>query len=90
VLSRKKDNPRKLSASGVEQRHLFVWLDDDTRFDIARPLSREAPSWGDERFGLPSASPSLDPAISHLSVVHERSRLGWLWDGDTWRGLRDL
>ena len=90
MLSSKKDNPKKLSASGVDHRHLFVWLDDDTRLDIARPLSHEPPSWGDERFGTPSTPPALDPAITHLWVVHQRSRTGWLWDGKTWRELRHL
>lgn len=90
ALSKKKDNPQKLRESGAEQRHLFVWLDDDTRFDIARPLSREAPSWRDEGFGLPSVPPALDPAITHLWVVHEGSRLGWLWGNETWSELRDL
>lgn len=90
MLSRKEDNPKKLEASGVAHRHLFVWLDDDTRFDIARPLSHEAPSWGEERFGTPSTTPALDPAITHLWVVHESSRMGWLWDGKTWQELHDL
>lgn len=84
-LHKKTDNPAKLSKSGAEQRHLFVWLDDDTRFDISRPLSRDTPSWSDGAFGLPSVVPLIDPAVTHLWVVHERSRLGWLWDGDTWR-----
>lgn len=86
----KNDNPKKLKASGAEQRHLFVWLDGDTRFDIARPLSREAPAWGGEGFGTPSKAPVLDAAITHLWVVHQESRFGWLWDGVTWRELRDL
>jgi len=89
-LGGKTDNAKKLSASGAEWRHLFVWLDDDTRFDIARPLSRDAPSWRDEGFGLPSTPPTLDPAITDLWVVHQRSRLGWLWHDETWHELRDL
>ncbi len=74
ALSRKPDNEKKLGASGTEHRHLFVWVDDDTRYDIARPLSRE----GNERegFGPPSRPPSLDPVITRLWVVHQESRLG--------------
>jgi hypothetical protein len=90
MLSRNEDNPKKLEASGVGHRHLFVWLDDDTRFDIARPLSHEPPPWGEERFGTPSTPPALDPAITHLWVVHESSRMGWLWYGKTWQELHDL
>jgi hypothetical protein len=89
VLSKSKDNPKKLRASGAEHRHLFVWLDDDTRLDIARPLSHGAPSWGDERFGTPSTPPALNPAVTHLWVVHQRSRMGWLWDGKTWQKLTE-
>jgi hypothetical protein len=89
-LEGKPDNALKLRESGAENRHLFVWIDDDTPFDISRPLSRDAPSWDDGHFGVPSRRPELDPAITHLWVVHERSRRGWLWNGDTWRALRDL
>jgi hypothetical protein len=66
-----------------------VWLNDDTGYNIARPLSREAPSWGDDGWGLPTTEPQLDPAITHFWVVHARSLLGWLWDGETWQELRD-
>lgn len=90
VLSNSEDNPKKLRASGAEHRHLFVWLDDDSRLDIARPLSHEAPSWGEDRFGTPSKPPALDLAITHLWVVHQRSRMGWLWDGKTWQKLPEL
>lgn len=86
---KREDNAKKLRASDAWHRHLFVWLDDDTRFDIARPLSREELSRHDG-FGLPSTPPTLDPAVIQLWVVHEGSRLGWLWDGQTWRELRDL
>lgn len=89
-LGRRADNPDKLGRSGAEQRHLFVWLDDDTRFDIARPLSRDAPSWDDGGFGLPSLVPPIPAAVTHLWVVHERSRRGWLWDGETWRSFEGL
>lgn len=88
-LNEKPDNPTKLLASGAEQRHLFVWLNDDTWYNIARPLSRESPSWADDGWGLPTTKPQLDPTITHLWVVHDRSRLGWLWDGEKWQELRD-
>lgn len=35
-LHKKTGKPAKVSKSGAEQRHLFVWLDDDMRFDISR------------------------------------------------------
>ncbi len=85
ALSDKPDNPQKLAASCAEQRHLFVWVNDDTWYNIARPLSMPAPSWAEEGWGAPSISPTLDPAITHFWVMHERSRIGWLWDGATWQ-----
>lgn len=88
-LDAKKDNPRKLAASGADERHLFVWINDNTSFAIARPLSREAPSGGGDQWGLPSTAPSLDPAATHLWVVHERSGSGWFWDGAQWRALQE-
>lgn len=87
ALESKPDNVEKLRASGADERHLFVWIDDNTNFAIARPLSRDAPPWDDGGFGLPSKPPEIDPAITHLWVVHERSRRGWLWRGDAWQPL---
>lgn len=87
-LEKKFDNPTKLKASGAKQRHLFVWVNDDTWFNIARPLSHESPGWAEQGWGIPSVAPRLDPAITHLWVMHERSRMGWYWDGDEWRSIR--
>lgn len=87
-LNEKPDNAMKLRTSGADQRHLYVWLNDDSRYDIARPLSREAPSWADDGWGLPTVEPRLDPAVTHFWVVHARTRLGWLWDGGMWQELR--
>ena len=90
ALSTKLDNPRKLAATGAAQRHPFVWLNDDTSFTIARPLSHDSPSWaGGDEWGLPRTEPVLDPAITHLWVMHARSRQGWLWDRTSWRELRE-
>ncbi|MFF5794507.1 hypothetical protein ACFY5D_20890 [Paeniglutamicibacter sp. NPDC012692] len=88
ALNKKTDNPLKLRASGAQNGHLFVWLDDDTWYNIVRPLSREKTSWVDEGWGLPTTKPQLDPAITYLWVVHDESRLGWLWDGEKWSELR--
>ncbi|WP_461186761.1 hypothetical protein [Arthrobacter sp. Z4-13] len=65
-LNQKRDNARKLFASGADQRHLFVWLNDDTWYNIARPLSHEAPSWAADGWGLPTNAPAVDPAITHF------------------------
>lgn len=88
-LRTRPDNAEKLRVSGCEQRHLFVWLDDDTAYEIAFPLSRELPpSWKAEGWGLPTEDPYFDIAITHLWVVHARTGLGWRWTGDEWRCLR--
>ncbi|KIA70957.1 hypothetical protein ANMWB30_42800 [Arthrobacter sp. MWB30] len=86
-LMKKSDNPKKLLDSGAEQRHLFVWLNDDTWFNIARPLGHDAPSWADDGWGLPTKDPKMAPAITHLWVMHDRTRRGWLWDGQKWQEL---
>ena len=88
-LNEKLDNAEKLRESGADERHLFVWLDDDTRYEIVRPLSREAPFKADVGWGLPTIKPQLDDAVTQLWVMHARSRLGWRWDGATWQELRD-
>lgn len=93
ALAPKVDNAEKLRACKTEARHLFVWIDGATPFAIERALSHENPSWDngdDSAFGLPSREPDLDPAVTHLWVVHERSSRGWLWDGRAWQQLADL
>lgn len=90
ALALRADNAQKLSTSGAEKGHLFVWIDGATPFGIERALSHDAPSWdgdGDSGFGLPSLAPQLDLAVSHLWVVHEGSGRGWLWDGQEWQAL---
>lgn len=86
-LDQRADNHRKLRESRAQNRHLFVWIDDDTRFDLARALAHEPPKWDEHGFGLPSKTPHLHPSITQLWVVHERWRRGWRWDGGTWRDL---
>lgn len=86
-LDTREDNPKKLLDSGAQQRHLFVWLNDDSPHKIARPLSHTVPSG--TGWGLPTVTPKLDPAITHLWVMHERSGKGWLWDGNVWAELQD-
>jgi hypothetical protein len=77
------DNYKKLREAGAVQRHLFVWLDHDTDFAIARPLAKGGSEFPD-RFGLPTRAPKLDDAVTHLWVVHEWSGQGWMWDGQQW------
>lgn len=89
ALRAKTDNPKKLAASGAEERHLFVWIDGDTPFAIERPLSHEPLDGTEEYFGLPSGAPDIDPAITHLWIVHERSGRGWYWDGASWHNVRN-
>lgn len=89
ALTAKTDNPKKLAASGAEERHLFVWIDGDTPFAIERPLSHDPLNGTEDYFGLPSGPPDIDPVITHLWIVHERSGRGWYWDGETWDNVED-
>lgn len=86
---KRKDNLVKLRDSGAQERHLFVWLDDDTVGSISHPLSHGAPSGADEEWGAPDGMPPLHPAITHLWVMHQRSGSGWRWDGEKWRTLHE-
>jgi hypothetical protein len=88
-LRSRTDNARKLGVSAAGQRHLFVWVNDNTAFGIQRPLSHKSSSGSDDLWDLPSGAPELDPAITDLWVVHERSGSGWRWDGETWRDLQE-
>jgi len=88
-LRPKVDNLRKLRDSGAGQRHLYVWINDNTAFGIQRPLSHRFSTEVEDLWGLPLGGPVLDPAITHLWVVHERSGSGWLWDGQTWQELQE-
>src|SRR5690606_18159529 len=85
-LSSKTDNLKKLAESGSDTRILFVWIDGDTAFEIARPLSAAAPQGLESQFGLPTIAPILDPAITEVWIVHDGFRLGWRWDGRAWSG----
>lgn len=85
ALMSKSDNPNKLTDSGRDYRHLFVWIDDDTPLAISRPLARDAPVWSDGEYGLPTVHPAFNAAITHLWVVHEGTGRGWFWDGVSWR-----
>ncbi|WP_412873654.1 hypothetical protein ACL00U_16725 [Curtobacterium poinsettiae] len=81
ALAATTDNAAKLTESGALQRHLFVWIDGATPFAIERALSRQPPSSdddGDNGFGVPTQPPTLDPAFTHLWVLHEGSGRGWL------------
>jgi hypothetical protein len=88
ALAGRSDNLQKLHISGAKRRHLFVWVDDDTQFSIARPLARIEPEEGDGgQFGLPTVAPNLGPSVTDLWVVHSRSLRGWYWDSESWRSL---
>ena len=91
ALAARTDNAAKLTESGATQRRLFVWIDGATPFAIERALSHQPPSWrddGDNGFGLPTQPPTLDPAFTHLWVLHKGSG-GWLWDGRDWQSFED-
>lgn len=88
-LKEKPDNAKKLAESGADSRHLFVWVNGNTAGSITRTLVGDAPDYV-TGWGAPSIDPALDEAITHLWVVHEGSRRGWLWNGESWRELSDL
>lgn len=86
-LDAKPDNFRKLSEAGVDETHLFVWLDNQTDGAVARPLmSAPDPQMG--HFGLPSRAPNLAFEVDHLWVVHLGTGYGWWWARNLdWRAI---
>lgn len=86
-LNARQDNLKKLTATATEERHLFVWLDDDTPYEVARPLHRAALGRAPGGETVPSRPPRLDPVVTHLWVVSEESGRGWLWHRETWTNL---
>ncbi len=83
-LRSKTDNPKKLRESRAVSRHLFVWVNDETEWSIGRPVLNAALPGQSEGWRLPDVVPDMDPAITHLWVVHRRSLRGWLWNGEVW------
>lgn len=89
ALKLKEDNSRKLVASGATHCHLFVWVNDNTSFEMARPLMREVPAGAENVWGLPTIAPSLSAAITELWVMHERTGIGWHWNGQLWKSIHE-
>jgi hypothetical protein len=77
-LGEKNDNLAKLAAAGVEQRHLFLWLDGDTPGAVSRPFTGgSVAEW--DHFGLPTRPPALPEPITDLWVAHRSTHQGWYW-----------
>jgi hypothetical protein len=83
------DNITKLADAGVDQCHLFVWLDDDTPGAVSRPFAGgSVDEW--DHFGLPSRPPALPHPITDLWVVHNGTRRGWYWsEGGPWQQVNE-
>lgn len=88
-LDLRQDNFVKLSAVATKQRHLFVWLDDDTPYAVSHPLRRSAVDGPPEAVELPTRQPRLNPVVSHLWIVSDESGRGWLWNGATWSPVQE-
>lgn len=85
-LNSRQGNFQKLAESGARQCHLFVWLDDETPYSVARAVLRASPDGPLE--SLPARPPRLAQVVTHLWVVHEESEAGWLWERRSGVGSR--
>lgn len=75
-LNTKPDNFGKLR--GVDDKHLFAWLDSDTDLAVARPLrGGSVTEW--DHFKLPSRPPELLETVDHLWIIDRATRTGWMW-----------
>jgi hypothetical protein len=73
------DVPAKLAASGLTERHVFIWATVSTPYEVGWTLEKDQP--------LPTVSPALPGAITHVWVGSYFARHRMLaWDqGSGWR-----
>jgi hypothetical protein len=73
------DNLRKLDASGADERHLWVWVDDQSPGVVQLPLlSRE----------LPEFPITLPSEVTDLWICNETPLRGWRYSAARgWTGL---
>lgn len=75
-LNDKPDNFGKLR--GVDEKHLYLWLDSDTDLAIARPFrGGSVTDW--DHFKLPSRPPELLEPVDCFWIVDRATRTGWMW-----------
>lgn len=72
-IGRAKDNLAKLAQTEADERHLWLWLDEHS-------LRGVSDAFKDEGVALPSRSPNLPHAVTHLWIVNEVSGLGWMFE----------
>jgi hypothetical protein len=88
-LAGKPDNAQKLDKAGVQVAHLFIWLDEDTPGEIARPFTGE-PGTQWDHFGVPTREPVLPAPVTVLWVIHASTGEGWIWQrGVGWRAVHE-
>jgi hypothetical protein len=81
-LQRTTDVPKKLAASGHEQRHAFIWTTETTDYAATSVLDL------DEQ--LPTVAPRLPCGITHLWICsdHAARRRVVMWEaGNGWRDV---
>lgn len=83
-----EDNLRKLQSGNWSDRHLFVWVTNETNETAAWQLQDPRLAREAEAFGLPTESPSLPLQVTHLWVVHRTSGRGWYWNAHVWQAVR--
>ncbi|GAA1142457.1 hypothetical protein [Ornithinicoccus hortensis] len=88
-LAAKPDNYDKLREATGDEKHLFVWLDGQTDYEISRPLMDD-PAQQYEHFRLPTGDPDVEPVVDVLWIVHRGSMRGWFWSrGSGWSSVGD-
>ena len=73
------DNLEKLRDSGATNRHLFIWVNQNTDRNVLDAFNAE-------RIGLPTRAPRLPEEITHLWVVNIETEVGWYFEPiEGWR-----
>lgn len=76
----------KLDRAGADERHLWLWVDSFTLGRLREPIR----DFDDHR-SLPVVAPDLPSFISHLWLVDDVAKHGWLWAANQWSWVnRDL
>lgn len=71
------DNFKKLMSVDASERHLWFWVDAHTMERMRHPVHDP-----DGHYSLPAVMPDLPEHVTHLWLVDDVAKHGWLWTRD--------
>jgi hypothetical protein len=83
-ISSTEDNKSKLSSTGRQNRHLWLWIDEYTLNSVFKAFS-------DSETRLPTRKPVLPDEITHVWIMNELNGYGWYYSPDEcWQVVREV